>query len=118
MDNTTKILIADENQTSRQTIADGLRRAGFGAIYEASNGEEALELRAGHHQIDVVVPGDEAVVADGAEQRAAGEEVLNVLGLADFIHESEHVRKDGVDFVKREILGVHGASFLRAKGRG
>ena len=43
MDNTTKILIADENQTSRQTIADGLRRAGFGAIYEASNGEEALE---------------------------------------------------------------------------
>ena len=44
MDNTTKILIADENQTSRQTIADGLRRAGFGAIYEASNGEEALEL--------------------------------------------------------------------------
>ena len=44
MDNTTKILIADENQTSRQTIADGLRCAGFGAIYEASNGEEALEL--------------------------------------------------------------------------
>ncbi|MGM9597188.1 MAG: sporulation transcription factor Spo0A [Eubacteriales bacterium] len=44
MDNTTKILIADENQTSRQTIADGLRRAGFSAIYEASNGEEALEL--------------------------------------------------------------------------
>ncbi len=44
MDSTTKILIADENQSSRQTLAEGLRHAGFGAIYEASNGEDALEL--------------------------------------------------------------------------
>lgn len=44
MDNTTKIIIADENAQMRKTMCDGLRRAGFGAIFEASNGEEALEL--------------------------------------------------------------------------
>ncbi len=44
MDNTTKIIIADENAQMRKTMCDGLRRAGFGAVYEASNGEEALEL--------------------------------------------------------------------------
>lgn len=44
MDNTTKIIIADENAQMRRSMCDGLRRAGFGAIYEASNGEEALEL--------------------------------------------------------------------------
>ena len=42
MDNTTKIIIADENAQMRRSMCDGLRRAGFGAIYEASNGEEAL----------------------------------------------------------------------------
>lgn len=44
MDNTTKIVIADENAQMRKTLGDGLRRAGFSAIFEASNGEEATEL--------------------------------------------------------------------------
>lgn len=44
MDNTTKILIADENQATRRAMSDGIRRAGFTAVYEASDGEEALEL--------------------------------------------------------------------------
>ena len=37
-----RILIADESAQSRRELADGLRRAGFAAIDEASNGEEAL----------------------------------------------------------------------------
>ena len=44
MDSTTKILIADENQAARRAMSDGIRRAGFTAVYETSNGEEALEL--------------------------------------------------------------------------
>lgn len=44
MDNTTKIVIADENAQMRRTIGEGLRRAGLTAVFEASNGEEAIEL--------------------------------------------------------------------------
>lgn len=37
-----KILIADENAASRQTLRDNLYRAGFRNVEEASNGEDAL----------------------------------------------------------------------------
>lgn len=37
-----RILIADESAQSRRELGDGLRRAGFSAIDEASNGEEAV----------------------------------------------------------------------------
>lgn len=42
MENLTKILIADENATTRQNLRDGLMRQGYRYIEEATNGEEAL----------------------------------------------------------------------------
>ena len=42
MDTSTKILIADENSTSRATLKEGLLRLGYRYIEEAANGEEAL----------------------------------------------------------------------------
>ena len=51
---TTKILIADENAAQRQSLITELRRAGFGRIEEASNGEEAL-IKIGHFHPDVAI---------------------------------------------------------------
>ena len=42
MENTTKILIADENSAQRQALMGELRRAGYVNIELAANGEEAL----------------------------------------------------------------------------
>ena len=42
MENTTKILIADENSAQRQSLMGELRRAGYVNIELAANGEEAL----------------------------------------------------------------------------
>ena len=42
MENTIKILIADENSGQRQALRDGLTRAGYKYVEEAANGEEAL----------------------------------------------------------------------------
>ena len=42
MENTTKILIADENSAQRQSLMGELRRSGYTNIELASNGEEAL----------------------------------------------------------------------------
>ena len=42
MEYTTKILIADENVMSRSAIREGLMRAGYRNIEEATNGEDAL----------------------------------------------------------------------------
>ena len=42
--NSTKILIADENTSSRTMLRDELKAQGFANIYEATNGEEALSL--------------------------------------------------------------------------
>lgn len=54
MEYTTKILIADENSTQRQILRDGLARAGYRFIEEASNGEEALS-KIGRFHPDVAV---------------------------------------------------------------
>ncbi len=43
MEFTTRILIADESQSLRATLREGLMRAGYRHIEEASNGEEALQ---------------------------------------------------------------------------
>ena len=43
METTARILIADESATERTSLRDGLRRAGYQSIEEASNGEEALQ---------------------------------------------------------------------------
>lgn len=42
--NNTKILIADENTVSRITLKDELTKKGYTNIYEASNGEDALNM--------------------------------------------------------------------------
>ena len=54
MENTTKILIADENPAQRQALANELRRAGFRNVEEATNGEEAL-IKIGRYHPDVAI---------------------------------------------------------------
>ena len=54
MENTTKILLADENPAGRALLRDGLMRAGYRAIEEASNGEDAL-AKLGRFRPDVAI---------------------------------------------------------------
>ncbi len=54
MENLAKILIADENTTTRQTLRDGLLRQGFRYIEEATNGEDAL-IKIGRTHPDIVL---------------------------------------------------------------
>ncbi len=42
MEQNIKILIADENESDRRRLADGLRRSGFHRIEEAQNGEDVI----------------------------------------------------------------------------
>lgn len=52
--NNTKILIADENTVSRITLKDELTKKGYTNIYEASNGEDALNM-IGNLKPDIVL---------------------------------------------------------------
>ena len=54
MENTPKILIADENVAGRQALCNELRRAGFTNLEEASNGEEAL-IKIGSLHPDIAI---------------------------------------------------------------
>ena len=54
MEYTTRILIADESQSQRATLREGLTRAGYRHIEEASNGEEALQKLSRSHP-DIVL---------------------------------------------------------------
>ncbi len=55
MERNAKILIADESQSERNILRDGLRRAGYTQIDEATNGEEALQrIKHGHYDAAVV----------------------------------------------------------------
>ena len=54
MEHLAKILIADENPSTRQNLRDGLLRHGFRYIEEASNGEEAL-TKIGRVHPDIVL---------------------------------------------------------------
>ncbi len=54
MENTAKILIADENPNQRQALRDALTRAGYRFIEEASNGDDALNKISRFHP-DVAV---------------------------------------------------------------
>ena len=54
MEFTTKILIADESQSLRATLKEGLARAGYRHVEEATNGEEALQKISRSHP-DVVL---------------------------------------------------------------
>lgn len=54
MENLVKILIADENSASRQTLREGLMRQGYRYIDEATNGEEAL-MKISRNHPDIVL---------------------------------------------------------------
>ena len=54
MEFTTKILIADESQSLRATLREGLSRAGYRHVEEATNGEEALQKISRNHP-DIVL---------------------------------------------------------------
>ena len=54
MEFTTRILIADESQSLRATLKEGLHRAGYRHIEEATNGEEALQKISRNHP-DIVL---------------------------------------------------------------
>ena len=54
MEYTTRILIADESQSQRATLREGLTRAGYRHIEEASNGEDALQKLSRTHP-DIVI---------------------------------------------------------------
>ena len=54
MEYTTKILVADENAMGRNAVRDGLIRAGYRNVDEASNGEETLQ-KITHTHPDVVI---------------------------------------------------------------
>ena len=54
MENTTKILIADENPAGRQALCNELKLAGFQHIEEATNVEEAL-IKIGRYHPDVAI---------------------------------------------------------------
>ncbi|MGM9642288.1 MAG: sporulation initiation factor Spo0A C-terminal domain-containing protein, partial [Eubacteriales bacterium] len=55
MEKNIKILIADDNESERKRLADGLRRSGFHRVEEVANGEEALnKLSDGTYDIAIV----------------------------------------------------------------
>ncbi len=55
MEKNIKILIADENESERRRLADGLRRSGFHRIEEVANGEETLaKISDGTYDIAIV----------------------------------------------------------------
>ena len=54
METAIKILIADENASQRQALCNELRKAGFNALEEAGNGEEAL-IKIGRYHPDVAI---------------------------------------------------------------
>ena len=54
MEYTTRILIADESQSQRATLREGLMHAGYRHIEEATNGEEALSRISRNHP-DIVL---------------------------------------------------------------
>ena len=54
MEYTTRILIADESPSQRATLREGLTRAGYRHIEEATNGEEALQRISRSHP-DIVI---------------------------------------------------------------
>ena len=76
MEYTTRILIADESQSQRATLREGLTRAGYRHIEEASNGEEALQKLSRSHP--------DVVIIDVWLSKMDGIGVLRAAGALDF----------------------------------
>ena len=49
-----KVIVADDEQRMRKLLADFLKREGY-AVYEASNGKEALEIFFSEKDISLLI---------------------------------------------------------------
>lgn len=89
--NNTKILIADENASSRTALRDELREQGYSNVYEASNGEETLAV------INSVSP--EVVLIDVLLSRLDGIGVIRQTRRA--------LGEDSPQFIAMSMVGNH-----------
>ena len=62
--------------------------------------DEPLVIRPEHHDVDVVVPGDEALVPHGAEERAISERIADVMLRAEAVQGLEKQEALRLDFRK------------------
>ena len=62
-------------------------------------GAEQIVLVSEHHDINIVVPGDEALVPLGAEDRSAGRVILNSVFLTDLLQLIEKIQFHSPDFL-------------------
>ena len=80
------VLSADEMITVVTELNDALALVDFQMSGQFRlQSTELLEIGAREHEVDVVVPGDETVVAHGAEERPEGEHVLDPVGFAEIV---------------------------------
>ena len=79
----------------------GLQEEVWGELGGA-DGAESLEVAVGHGDVDVVVPGYEALVSYGSEEGASVEPVLYVVLVADAVYLLEYA----------ELLELAGAEML------
>ena len=79
----------------------GLQEEVWGELGGA-DGAESLEVAVGHGDVDVVVPGYEALVSYGSEEGASVEPVLYVVLVADAVYLLEYA----------ELLELAGAEIL------
>lgn len=68
--------------------------------------QEAFVIGARHEEVDIIIPRDIALMADGAEEGAAGEAVAKVVFLAERVEGIKEINLDGADF--RERNGFEG----------
>ena len=96
----------DEERIGEAELGEHVRILGQGSgVVEAIAGphqrgsliEEALVVGARHEQVDVVVPGDEALMADGADHRAPVDRIGDAEPTARGIHVVEHLHEELVD---------------------
>ena len=72
---------------------------------------ETFKIRAGHHDINVVIPWDETFVADGSEQGAIGEGIADPLLPAEVVHIDQDIEQDRLDLLQIQLF--HSFRFVR-----
>ena len=73
--------------------------------------QEPFKIRAGHHDINVVIPWDETFVADGSEQGAIGEGIADSLLPAEVVHIDQDIEQDRLDLLQIQLF--HSFRFVR-----
>ena len=74
---------------------------------------EPFEIRPRHHDVDVVVPGNEAFVAHGSEKGPVGEGITQVVFAAESVHIREDAEQRGMDFF--QVQRFHPVGVLNDK---